>query len=181
MKRLLSLCFIFSISFFATVWAKNDICQIEPSTFHICLNLANQGDVDAQYKTGELYDKGLGVQQDYKEAAKWYTQAAQQGHAEAQFSIGYFYMEGLGVPQNYTTAVKWYQKAASQGLTHAQNNMAFLYKEGLGVKQDKQKAMEWYLRASEQGLSIAQNNIGFFISKRPWCATRLPKSNGMVS
>ena len=33
--------------------------------------LAEQGDYRAQYDLGLIYDKGLGVPQDYKEAAKW--------------------------------------------------------------------------------------------------------------
>ena len=38
--------------------------------------LAEQGDVDAQYHLGVMYDNGDGVSQDYKEAVRWYTLAA---------------------------------------------------------------------------------------------------------
>ena len=34
----------------------------------------------AQYNLGVMYDNGQGVQQDYKEAVKWYRKAAEQGH-----------------------------------------------------------------------------------------------------
>ena len=31
-----------------------------------------------------MYDNGQGVPQDYKQAVKWYTKAAEQGDADAQ-------------------------------------------------------------------------------------------------
>jgi hypothetical protein len=37
---------------------------------------ANQGDADAQFVLGTLYDEGRGVPQDYVEAHKWYNLAA---------------------------------------------------------------------------------------------------------
>ena len=41
--------------------------------------LAKQGDADAQFNLGLMYDKGQGVPQDYKTAVKWYRLAAEQG------------------------------------------------------------------------------------------------------
>lgn len=34
-----------------------------------------------------MYDDGLGVPQDFPEAAKWYRLAGEQGEAEAQFNL----------------------------------------------------------------------------------------------
>ena len=50
--------------------------------------LAEQGDADAQYNLGIMYDEGQGVQQDYKVAVKWYRLAAEQGEANAQYNLG---------------------------------------------------------------------------------------------
>ena len=52
------------------------------------LTLAEQGDAAAQCLLGVVYAQGLGVPQDYKEAAKWYRLAAEQGHAAAQRNRG---------------------------------------------------------------------------------------------
>ncbi len=49
---------------------------------------AGQGQAEAQYQLGRMYDNGQGVTQDYKEAAKWYRMAAEQGNSMAQNSIG---------------------------------------------------------------------------------------------
>jgi TPR repeat protein len=42
--------------------------------------LADQGDADAQFNLGVMYDRGDGIPQDYAEAAKWHRLAAEQGN-----------------------------------------------------------------------------------------------------
>ncbi len=49
--------------------------------------LAEQGNVNAQYNLGFMYDKGKGVPKDDAEAAKWYRLAADQGNADAQWNV----------------------------------------------------------------------------------------------
>ena len=44
---------------------------------------AEQGDADAQFNLGLLYNNGDGVTQNYTEAAKWYHKAAEQGDYDA--------------------------------------------------------------------------------------------------
>lgn len=72
------------------------------------LPLAERGNVAAQYSVAVLYEKGLGVTQDYAAAARWYAKAAEQGDAEAQYSIGVLYETGTGVTRNLEEAQKWY-------------------------------------------------------------------------
>lgn len=50
---------------------------------NLYLLAAEQGYVSAQYNLGYMYDKGYGVEQDYREAEKWYRLAAEQGDADA--------------------------------------------------------------------------------------------------
>jgi TPR repeat protein len=38
---------------------------------------AEQGDADAQFSLGLMYDEGRGVPQDHAEAAKWYHRAVE--------------------------------------------------------------------------------------------------------
>ena len=47
--------------------------------------LAEDGDSAAQYNLALMYNNGDGVPQDYKEAVKWYTLAAEQGVAVARY------------------------------------------------------------------------------------------------
>jgi hypothetical protein len=52
------------------------------------LPLAEQGDADAQYNLGVMYDTGSGVSQDYVEAFAWLNLAAAQGQTGAAWNRG---------------------------------------------------------------------------------------------
>ena len=76
---------------------------------------ADQGDSDAQFYLGLMYDHGSGVPQDHGEAVRWYRLAADQGDTAAQFNVGVRHYNGLGVPQDYIAAHMWANLAAAQG------------------------------------------------------------------
>ncbi|MEE9345018.1 MAG: caspase family protein [Methylococcales bacterium] len=73
---------------------------------------ANEGDAEAQFYVGEIYEKGLGISPDYDLAALWYRKAAEQGYSSAMVNLGYLYEKGFGVPQDSIAALNWYRKAA---------------------------------------------------------------------
>ena len=76
---------------------------------------AEAGDAEAQIDLGVMYEYGEGVEQDFKEAVKWYRKAAEQGDVNAQYNLGSRYYIGEGVPQDYVTAYAWYNIAAAKG------------------------------------------------------------------
>ena len=53
--------------------------------------LAEKGNVAAQVNLGNLYMKGLGVEQNYHLAQHWYLKAAEQGERMAQTKLGILY------------------------------------------------------------------------------------------
>jgi TPR repeat protein len=73
--------------------------------------LAEQGDADAQVAVAIMYFSGVGVEQNYSKAAKWFLKAAEQGNVNAQFNLNIMYHNGLGVPKDEVEAEKWRQKA----------------------------------------------------------------------
>jgi uncharacterized protein len=73
-----------------------------------------------------MYDLGLGIQQNYLLAVKWYRKAAEQGFANAQNNLGSMYENGTGVTKNLAEAIRWYQLAARQGQENAQINLKHL-------------------------------------------------------
>ena len=89
---------------------------------------AEQGDVQAQYNLGIMYETGRGVPQDETEAVRWYRLAAEQGDAEAQFNLGAMYANGRGVPQDDVTAHMWCNLAESHA-TGAHQNQATQYRD----------------------------------------------------
>lgn len=89
--------------------------------------MANQGNAEAQYQLGLMYDTGDVVMQDYSKAFAWYKKAAEQGHAGAQSKLGSMYRYGKGIEINHSKAVQWYWKAAEQGNQDAQYELGTLY------------------------------------------------------
>ena len=77
---------------------------------------AEQGEAEAQFNLGVMYDFGEGVPQDYKQALYWYKKSAEQGYAKAQFNLGLMYDSGKGVIQDYIEAYAWINVAGANGL-----------------------------------------------------------------
>jgi TPR repeat protein len=75
---------------------------------------AEQGDAEAQFNLGVMYDNGDGVAQNYAEAVRWYRLAAKQGYAVAQNYLGAMYDNGEGVERDHEEAVRWYRLADGQ-------------------------------------------------------------------
>ncbi|MGZ5044937.1 MAG: J domain-containing protein [Methylobacter sp.] len=124
------------------------------------LQLAEQGNAEAQFQLGLTYASPQGITKDDKQAADWLSKAAEQGHREAQTKLGFMYAAGKGVAQNYNSAVYWCYKAAEQGDAIAQFNLGLMYAKGQGVAQDNSLAVSWYSKAAEQGDAHAQYNLG---------------------
>jgi putative methionine-R-sulfoxide reductase with GAF domain len=77
--------------------------------------VAAQGDPAAQFALGARYATGEEVNQDYTEAVRWFTMAADQGHILAQATLGAYYWAGRGVPQDLTKAYYWSVLAQAGG------------------------------------------------------------------
>ncbi|MGI9339639.1 MAG: tetratricopeptide repeat protein [Psychrobacter sp.] len=88
---------------------------------------AEQGNAEAQYKLGLMYDIGKEVDQDYQKAFKWYEKSANQGLASSQSRLGSMYRYGKGVDINHSKASQWYWKAAEQGDQDAQYHLGTIY------------------------------------------------------
>ena len=116
--------------------------------------LAEQGNANAQYNLGIMYDKGRSVIQNYKTAMKWYRRAGKQGNASAQYALGLIYDSGQGVPQDYKTAVKWYRLSAKQGYASAQGSLGVMYAFGNGVLKDYVYAHMWGNIAATNGYEL---------------------------
>ncbi len=122
--------------------------------------LAEQGNADAQYDVGEMYDKGSGVAIDAKKAFVWLEKSAAQGHVKAQFKVAYMYYKGQGVDGNVNKAYQLMEKPANDGNVRAQYYLAQMLANGDGVKPDPDEAFTWYSRSSLGGYKPADEALG---------------------
>jgi TPR repeat protein len=67
----------------------------------------------AQYYMGMMYMKGQGVEQDYKNASKWFRKASEKRIPQAQYKLGDLYFKGRGVPKDYEFAYVWFSVGTS--------------------------------------------------------------------
>ncbi len=124
--------------------------------------LAEQGDAEAQFELGQLYQFAQGVPLDYVEAVKWFGRAAEQGHAAAQLSLALMYRRGTGVPDD-AQAVRWFLLAAEQGHWFATAMLETLYGKGVAAyrRDDFGGAVRIFQPLADQGYASAQFNLGF--------------------
>jgi TPR repeat protein len=82
------------------------------------LELAAHADAAAENALGLLYAQGdakEGVGHDEKEAAQWFTKAAEHGSVPAQSKLGSLYWSGRGVAQDFNKAYFWTVLARAGG------------------------------------------------------------------
>jgi len=123
------------------------------------LGQAEAGDVAAQFQLGFAYFKGVGIEQDHLEAARWLELAAQQDHAGAQYLLGYLYYQGLGLAKDDAQAVHWVRQAAEQGQVEGEYLIGYLYYKGHGVERDYVQAHFWLTRARDNGFAKANGTL----------------------
>jgi len=127
--------------------------------------LAEAGHSNAQIYMGAVYDRGLGVERDIKQAIYWFEQSAEQGNVKLQYDLGVRYLNGKDVECDYGKAIYWWQKAAAAGAPQAQYNLALMYARGNGVAVDNDKAIELFRLAADRGLRDAQYALGLAYTK----------------
>jgi hypothetical protein len=71
-------------------------------------------DADASWQLALAYLKGIGVQHDERQAAKWLKRAANLGDPRAQAALSDLYVRGIGVQRDYVRAYTWASIAAGQ-------------------------------------------------------------------
>ena len=108
-----------------------------PLAYKEFLTAAKDGHADSQFNVALMYEQGIGVSKDEKEAVVWYGKSAAHGNAAAQFNLGVLYENGRGTKIDYVKANELYRKASAQGDPLAIGNLGMLYVRGQGVKENK--------------------------------------------
>jgi TPR repeat protein len=162
--------------------------DIWASLFRETLQQARNGDSEAQYNVGALYQNGRGVKADRDKAIEWYTRAADQGNskavsrlglmeanrssfnsemqqaengsAESQYNVGNMFTKGNGTGIDLEQALSWYEKAANQRHIKAAYKLGLAHYEGAGVRKNGKQALKWFSLAADDGYAPAQYYLG---------------------
>jgi putative methionine-R-sulfoxide reductase with GAF domain len=100
--------------------------SLESSSLEDLRGMAAHGDSLAEFTLGLRYATGSDAPQDYSEAVRWFSAAAEQGHVMAQSTLGAYYWAGRGVPQDFKKAYFWALIAQSAGDEASRARVPFL-------------------------------------------------------
>ncbi|AYV83824.1 MAG: hypothetical protein Hyperionvirus12_21 [Hyperionvirus sp.] len=108
---------------------------------------AKGGDCNAQYWLSEMYEDGIGVPPDDKQAFFWGKLCAEKSSDHyCHTFVGRCYEEGKGTEKDEDEAIEWYQKATLNGSTRAFIYMARIHERN----DDHEEAIDCYMRAHHQ-------------------------------
>lgn len=125
------------------------------TAFELALPRAKGGDAAAQTLIAELYQKGLGVRRDTKEAAAWYEIAAQSGNREAQFSYAVKLLKGVDVPLDEARGMKLMKVASDAGHPVAMFNQAHRIIQERPTSAGYRLALPLFEKSAELGVGDA--------------------------
>ncbi|MEO5321709.1 peptidoglycan-binding protein [Mesorhizobium sp. CC13] len=112
---------------------------------------AELGFAPAQYRIGNMYEKGLGVDRDVSKAKTWYQLAAAQGNASAMHNLAVLLAMGADGTVDNDTAARWFIDAAELGVKDSQFNLGILAAKGVGMKQNLEESYKWFALVAKQG------------------------------
>jgi TPR repeat protein len=127
--------------------------------FDFQMKLAQKGNAEAQFKVGEMYETGFGVEQDMVQAENWIQMAARQGHETAGFKLLYWDLEKNGLNDSNRAQLDALRQKANAGNEQAQYYVGKMYAHGVGVKQDTDKAVDWLSKATLVGVLAAEREL----------------------
>lgn len=131
---------------------KNELHEYEKA-MHWFQTAHSNGDADAAFHLGLMYEEGLGVNQDWEKAKQLYLDAyIEIHHPFAPYRIGQLYEKGNGhFHADISEAIMWYEEAAKIGIALASLRLGEIYEKGIGGEKDYKKANEYYKKACDAG------------------------------
>ena len=124
---------------------------------------AENGNPKAQYDIGCMYETGtnIGIEQDFKEARKYFRLATRKKYGPAYFKLGQMYLNSdRGAAKNYKVAFRHFKNGVElgDGNLDCMFNLGKILVEGSEqppFKTDKVKGTEYIRRASTKGYEKA--------------------------
>jgi TPR repeat protein len=125
-----------------------------------CLKLADRGDVQAQYKLGNMYASGFGVAIDVQAAEAWYLKSANLGYAEAQYALGALYEDLPGTAPSNAPSFNTTPELGGLSALAAGANPGTTFDLCIQIGDGPIEAIKWYRLSAAQGHTSAQLKLG---------------------
>jgi TPR repeat protein len=112
-------------------------------------------------RLGELYDRGLGVGQDWRRSFDLYQKSAILDNVYAQANLANALFFGLGTDRNLKEALRWALKGADGNVPMAINQLGWQYQNGMGVPVDTAEARRRYQQSAQLGDATGESQLGW--------------------
>jgi hypothetical protein len=121
--------------------------------FELFSRASMQGDPEAMFELGKLYEKGIGTRQDFAKALELYQKSADLGFADAINDLGFLYYQGAsGLPRDQAKGVQLFLKAADLRHPQAMYNVAALIDDGVIKGKTPDDAARYLYAALRSGV-----------------------------
>lgn len=132
------------------------------------LQLASEnGNPDAQWELGLMYEYANHIAQDQSKALDLYRRSAESGSPIGLYLVAHCYQHGIVVEEDHAISDSLYAKSfdelmqlAPQEDIYVLNFVGSAYYWGDGVEVDREKAFEYYLTSAQKGNPETQYKIG---------------------
>ena len=122
--------------------------------------LAENGDIHAQYFMGKLYRDGPLLPPDSEVAMDWLYKASTSGYAPAQYALGKLLLSDDAIVHDPELGIQWLEHAAYNGNHYASYRLGKEYLKGEVVRKDTRKAMDHIYTSAQAGNPHAQYLLG---------------------
>lgn len=130
------------------------------NVFKFQQKLAENGNVQAQYKLALMYETGEGVEASIDKALHWYDRAAKSGLKKAEQRSTYLMIKELGFNKKMHT--DWLESVKADAYNHQPQAMLLLgqlYRQGLGVTKNLNKSLDFLTQVSILGDADVESEI----------------------
>ena len=131
------------------------------TAYRAWLKVAEKGDAEGQNNVGFLYERGLGVSQDYEQAEAWYMMAAAQGLPSAKHNLAMLTYKGHINNKDWRKSVEWLKEADQMDFSPSTYMLGVLYMRGEGIFKDRDVAFELFKKAAKLGEARGQYMVGY--------------------
>jgi len=146
-----------SLSTFANAEDTVSFSNVSAGIFRFQVKLAEQGNPEAQYIVGEMYEKGSGVTKNKTKALHWFEKSAAQGHKKSGYKLLYLEIQSNGLNDFTKTQLGALRKEAASGNEDAQYYLGKMYAAGVGMPKSLNNALTWLNKATFNGIAEAEH------------------------
>jgi TPR repeat protein len=125
-----------------------------------CEIAAKNGNAEAQYFLGVIYEEGKGTERDIPKSIEWYTKASENNNANSSYKLAWIYLIGEHLSQNLRKAFQFFKRASDMGHMESTGILNMNIKDEYLEQTNRQTIIEMLQEGASSGNITAQFTLG---------------------